>query len=57
MLLRLAEFLEAQNRLRSKVSSADATYPIIMTVLAAAVISILMVAGGAEGDGDLRMMY
>jgi general secretion pathway protein F len=42
VLLRLADFLDAQNALRSKVSSA-LVYPIIMMVLGAAVMSLLMI--------------
>jgi len=42
VLLRLADFLDAQNALRSKVSSA-LVYPIIMMVLGAAVMSMLMI--------------
>jgi len=42
VLMRLADFLDAQNALRSKVSSA-LVYPIIMMVLGAAVMSMLMI--------------
>lgn len=41
VLLRLAGFLESQNRLRAKVMSA-LTYPIIMTVLAVGILLLLM---------------
>jgi general secretion pathway protein F len=43
VLFRLAEFLDAQNRLRGKVISAM-FYPIVMTVLGAVIIGILMVS-------------
>jgi general secretion pathway protein F len=43
VLFRLAEFLEAQNRLRGKVTSA-LFYPIVMIVLGAAILGILMVS-------------
>lgn len=43
VLFRLAEFLEAQNRLRSKVISA-LFYPVVMTILGAVLIGILMVS-------------
>ena len=42
VLLRLADFLDAQHALRSKVSGAM-TYPIIMMVLGAIVMGMLMV--------------
>jgi general secretion pathway protein F len=42
VLARLADFLDAQHQLRSKVSSAM-TYPIIMTVLGSGVMGLLMV--------------
>lgn len=42
VLARLADFLDAQHILRSKVSSAM-TYPIIMTVLGSGVMGLLMV--------------
>lgn len=42
VLARLADFLDAQHLLRSKVSSAM-TYPIIMTVLGSGVMGLLMV--------------
>ena len=42
VLLRLADFLDAQNALRSKVSSA-LVYPIIMMVLGVLVMSMLMI--------------
>lgn len=43
VLFRLAEFLEAQNRLRAKVISA-LFYPIVMTVLGTLILGILMVS-------------
>jgi general secretion pathway protein F len=43
VLFRLAEFLEAQNRLRGKVTSA-LFYPIVMIVLGIAILGILMVS-------------
>jgi general secretion pathway protein F len=43
VLFRLAEFLDAQNKLRGKVISAM-FYPIVMTVLGAVIIGILMVS-------------
>jgi general secretion pathway protein F len=43
VLFRLAEFLEAQNRLRGKVTSA-LFYPIVMIVLGAGILGILMVS-------------
>lgn len=43
VLFRLAEFLDAQNRLRGKVISAM-FYPIVMTLLGAVIIGILMVS-------------
>jgi general secretion pathway protein F len=42
VLLRLAEFMDAQNALRAKVSGAM-TYPIIMVVLGTVVMGVLMV--------------
>jgi general secretion pathway protein F len=42
VLARLADFLDAQNQLRSKVSSAM-TYPIIMMVLGSGIMGLLMV--------------
>jgi general secretion pathway protein F len=42
VLSRLADFLDAQHALRSKVSSAM-TYPIIMTVLGSGIMGLLMV--------------
>jgi general secretion pathway protein F len=42
VLARLADFLDAQHALRSKVSSAM-TYPIIMTVLGSGIMGLLMV--------------
>ena len=42
VLMRLAEFLDAQNALRAKVSGAM-TYPIIMVVLGTLVMGVLMV--------------
>ena len=42
VLVRLADFLDAQNALRAKVSGA-LTYPIIMMVLGAVVMGVLMV--------------
>ena len=42
VLLRLADFMDAQNALRAKVSGA-LTYPIIMMVLGAIVMGVLMV--------------
>ena len=41
VLLRLADFLESQNKLRAKVMSAM-MYPIIMTVLAVGILTLLM---------------
>jgi general secretion pathway protein F len=41
VLLRLADFLESQNKLRSKVMSA-LMYPIIMTILAVGILTLLM---------------
>ena len=41
VLLRLSDFLESQNRLRSKVMSA-LMYPIIMTVLSIGILTMLM---------------
>ncbi|HMU39580.1 MAG TPA: type II secretion system inner membrane protein GspF [Pseudomonadota bacterium] len=41
VLLRLADFLESQNRLRAKVMSA-LMYPIIMSVLAVGILTLLM---------------
>ena len=43
VLFRLAEFLEAQNKLRGKVSSA-LFYPVVMIVIGAGILSILMVS-------------
>jgi general secretion pathway protein F len=43
VLFRLAEFLDAQNRLRGKVISAM-FYPIVMTILGVIIMSILMVS-------------
>ncbi len=43
VLFRLAEFLDAQNRLRGKVVSA-LFYPIVMTVIGAGIMCILMVS-------------
>jgi general secretion pathway protein F len=43
VLLRLAEFLESQAKLRSKVTGAM-IYPMIMVVVATAVLAILMIA-------------
>jgi general secretion pathway protein F len=43
VLFRLAEFLEAQNKLRGKVSSA-LFYPIVMIVLGIGILGILMVS-------------
>jgi general secretion pathway protein F len=43
VLFRLAEFLEAQNRLRGKVTSA-LFYPVVMIVLGIAILGILMVS-------------
>lgn len=43
VLFRLAEFLEAQNRLRGKVTSA-LFYPIVMVVLGIGILGILMVS-------------
>lgn len=43
VLARLADFLDQQHQLRSKVSGAM-TYPLVMTVLGAVVMGILMVA-------------
>ena len=43
VLFRLADFLEAQNRLRSKILSA-LFYPIAMTVIGAGIMTILMVS-------------
>ena len=42
VLLRLADFMDAQNALRAKVSGA-LTYPILMMVLGSIVMGILMV--------------
>ena len=42
VLMRLAEFMDAQNALRAKVSGAM-TYPIIMVVLGTLVMGVLMV--------------
>src|SRR5581483_4378805 len=43
VLFRLAEFLEAQNRLRGKIISA-LFYPIVMTIIGAVIMGILMVS-------------
>ncbi|MDB4970122.1 MAG: ral secretion pathway protein [Myxococcales bacterium] len=43
VMFRLADFLEAQNKLRSKVVSA-LFYPIVMTVIGAGIMTILMVS-------------
>jgi len=43
VLARLAEFLDAQNRLRGKVVSA-LFYPIVMTVIGAGIMSVLMIS-------------
>jgi general secretion pathway protein F len=43
VLFRLAEFLDAQNRLRGKVISA-LFYPIVMTIIGAVILGILMVS-------------
>jgi general secretion pathway protein F len=43
VLFRLAEFLEAQNRLRGKVTSA-LFYPVVMIVLGVGILGILMVS-------------
>jgi general secretion pathway protein F len=43
VLFRLAEFLDAQNKLRSKVVSA-LFYPVVMTIIGAVIMSILMVS-------------
>ena len=43
VLFRLADFLEAQNKLRSKIVSA-LFYPIVMTVIGAGIMTILMVS-------------
>jgi general secretion pathway protein F len=43
VLFRLADFLEAQNKLRSKIISA-LFYPIVMTVIGAGIMTILMVS-------------
>ncbi len=43
VLFRLADFLEAQNKLRAKIVSA-LFYPIVMTVIGAGIMTILMVS-------------
>jgi general secretion pathway protein F len=43
VLFRLAEFLEAQNRLRGKVTSA-LFYPVVMVILGALIVGVLMVS-------------
>ena len=43
VMFRLAEFLDAQNKLRSKVISA-LFYPVVMTIIGGAIMSILMVS-------------
>ena len=43
MLFRLADFLEAQNKLRAKIISA-LFYPIVMTVIGAGIMTMLMVS-------------
>src|SRR5258707_732087 len=43
VMFRLAEFLDNQNKLRSKVISA-LFYPIVMTIIGALIMSILMVS-------------
>jgi general secretion pathway protein F len=43
VLFRLAEFLDAQNRLRSKVISA-LFYPIVMTIIGTLILGVLMVS-------------
>ncbi len=43
VLFRLADFLEAQNKLRAKIISA-LFYPIVMTVIGAGIMAILMVS-------------
>jgi len=43
VLFRLAEFLDAQNKLRSKVISA-LFYPVVMTIIGAGIMGILMVS-------------
>jgi general secretion pathway protein F len=43
VLFRLAEFLDAQNKLRSKIISA-LFYPVVMTIIGAVIMGILMVS-------------
>src|SRR3989442_1568349 len=43
VLFRLAEFLDAQNKLRSKIISA-LFYPIMMTIIGAGIMTMLMVS-------------
>jgi general secretion pathway protein F len=43
VLFRLADFLEAQNRLRAKIISA-LFYPVVMTIIGAGIMTILMVS-------------
>ena len=56
VLLRLADFMDAQNALRAKVSGA-LTYPILMMVLGAIVMGILMVVVVPKITVDLRRTW